>query len=475
MKGNKFIYKIQELKEEQMDVSIRELVVQGRRIFLAYISQITDRESVSSNIIKPILNYNKKEKLNIEMIGRSIIYMDDIQYEKDEEKCIQEVINGKTVIVLDHDERCIIANTVKVKERSVEAPSIETTLRAPRDAFNENMDTNLSLIRYRIKDKNLKVAHFLIGRRTKTEVAVVYIEDIANPMYVGQIKSILEEIDVDGFTGSGQIQKFISGKGQMFPQVGMVERSDTACASILDGKVCIICQGASVGLIAPKTFPEFLDTGEDHYSLTYLTIFLKILRLIALTLTLTLSSIYIVLVGYHPEILPTKYILALATSRVTVPVNAVLEATMMELVSEILREASIRLPKQIGPAIGIVGTIVIGQASVAAGLVSPLMVIIIGLSSMASFALPDYTMVNAMKIPKFILLIFSSIFGIFGFLMGYTMIMINLVSISSYGIPYMAPLAPFNFEDVKDFLLSNIVSNDKRPNFLRVKDKKRKN
>ena len=214
-----------------------------------------------------------------------------------------------------------------------------------------------------------------------------------------------------------------------------------------------------------------MDSGDDHYENTYISVFVSILRFTALLLTLTLSALYVTVVAYHPDILPSQYILSLANSRVAVPVNAILEALLMEFVVELLRESNTRLPRQIGPSIGIVGTIVIGQAAVSAGLVSPLMVIIVSLSSMASFALPDYALVNITRVLKFLMILSAGAFGLFGFIMGYTFLIVVLVSTYSVGIPYTAPLAPFGFKDIKDFLLADIVTNKDRPSYINPKDK----
>jgi hypothetical protein len=204
-----------------------------------------------------------------------------------------------------------------------------------------------------------------------------------------------------------------------------------------------------------------------------MAVFSKMLRSLAFGISLTLSSLYVAVVSFHPDILPPQYILALATSRATVPFNALVEAVLMEFVTEILREASIRLPKQVGAAISIVGAIVIGQAAVAAGLFSPLMVIIVSLSMMCSFVVGDYTIMNPIRILKFMLIFITGVFGLFGFIMGFTLIIINLCSLTSFGIPYFSPIAPFNFQDMKQYILGDINLGKKRPKFLNTKDKTR--
>jgi spore germination protein KA len=467
--------KVEELTRNITGLISRKLVIKEKEIYILYIPQITNRDGLSENIIKPLLGYDGSQTLTAELIINSVIYIDDVFSEEDENKIINYIVAGKSIILISGDSRYIVANTLKIEKRNIQSPEIESGIRSPKDAFNENLDSNLSLIRYRIKDPSLKIDYYIIGRRTKTPVAVIYLEGVANPNYVDEIKKILGEIDVDGVIESGYIQKAISNKsGLLFPQVGISERSDTACANILEGKVCIIIEGSNLSLIAPKNFIEFLDASDDHYDNVYAAVFFKFLRFSSLIIALTLSSIYVTVVAFHPDILPAQYILALAASRVGVPVNALIESIMMEAILELLREANLRLPKQIGSSISIVGTIVIGQAAVFAGLVSPLMVIIVALSSMASFAITDYTLMNPIRLLKFLMIILSGIFGIFGFVMGLTIIVIKVASIENFGVPYTAPVAPFSFKDLKDHIISNPLKDNDRPRFLHLKNRKRK-
>lgn len=474
MKEKDILEIIENINTLDRDISVRKLTVRSINIYLLFVMQITDRTRISEDIIKPILSYNEEAPLNSNEIANSIIYSDDLSIEKDKESILNFILQGNTIILIPGDKNYIKVNLIKIEKRNVDLPQIETALRSPKDAFTENLDTNLSLIRYRIVDDSLAIEHFSIGKRTKTNVAMVYLKDVANQDFVNKIRERLSNINIDGILESGQIQKLIIGKSPLFPEMGISERSDSTCGHILDGRICIIINGSNLALVAPYTFVEFMDAGEDHYEHTYISIFVKVLRIISIFLTLTLSSIYVGVVAFHPDFLPSQYILALASSRVAVPVNAFLEAFIMEIVGELLREGSIRLPKQIGPALGIVGTIVIGQAAVAAGLVSPLMVIIIALSSMSSFAAPDYGIMNPVRILKYMLLIFTGVFGIFGFMMGINIIAIRVASATSFGVPYTAPVAPFNLGDTLKFFYTNIVFGKERASHLKTRDKKRK-
>ncbi len=468
------IDKVEELKSNITGVVSRKLTIKDREIYILYIPQITNRDNISENIIKPLLQYNWQQIPTTEFIINSVIYIDDVSLDEDKNKLTDYIMEGKSVIILSDNSQYIVANTLKVEKRSIEGPEIEAGIRSPREAFNENLDSNLSLIRHRIKDSSLKIDYSTVGVRTKTSVAVIYLQDVANPKYVTEIKKKLGEIKVDGILESGYIQKFLSNKNTtLFPHIGIRERSDSTCANILEGRICILVDGSNLALIVPKGMTASMDTGDDHYDNTYVGAFLKILRIFALGMSLTLSSLYVILVAFHPEFLPSQYILVLASSRVQVPINAITEATVMELIMELLREANLRLPKQIGSSISIVGTIVIGQAAVFAGVVSPLLVIIVALSSMASFAVADYTLMNPIRLLKFLMLFLSGMFGLFGFIMGLTIIVIKMASITSFGTPFTVPIAPFNYTDMKNYIRSNVVLNKERPSFLNTKDKKR--
>jgi spore germination protein KA len=465
---------IEALKNNITGLMVRKLVVKEKNLSILYIPEITNRNDLSDNIIKPLVQYGGEQELTADLILNSIIYIDEVFLETDVNKMTDYIMEGKSLIIISDAKEYIVTNTFKVEKRGIESPEVEASVRSPRDAFVENLNSNLSLIRYRIKDSSLKTEYCTVGLRTKTSVVLVYLKDVANSNLIKDIKKKLGEIKVDGILESGYIQKYLSNKtSNLFSQIGISERSDSACANILEGRVCILVEGSNLALIAPKTFVSFLDAGDDHYDNTYVGRFLKFLRFLALMITLTLSSLYVTVVAFHPEILPSLYILAIASSRVQVPVNAVTEALLMELVIELLREANLRLPKQIGSSISIVGTIVIGQAAVIAGLVSPLMVIIVALSAMASYAVTDYTIMNPIRMLKFLMIFLASIFGLFGFIMGLSIVLIKIASIENFGVPYTSPVAPFKFTDMKNYISSNIVRTKKRPDILDTKDDRR--
>lgn len=472
-KNNQILNEIENIKKSNIGINIRRLYVLEKEIYILYISQLTDRLMLINSIIKPILSLNSKP--DIESLLNSIIQIDDAFIEDKDDKILEHILSGKSVIISPLEDKYIVANTIKIEKRAIGTPEIEFTNRGPRDSFTESFDTNISLIRFRIKDKNFRIENLTLGKRTKTNIALLYIEDIANKKYLDIVKNKINSIDLDRIIESGDLQKIISNNSfNLFPQVGSTERPDVACAGLLEGRIILVVEGSNFVLVLPKTFEEFFDSPDDHYTKNYYSIFVKALRMICLYFTLTLSASYVALVGFHSDILPTSYIIALASTRATVPFNALIEAFSLELVVEILREGSMRLPKQVGSAVGIVGTIVIGQAAVSAGLVSPLLVIIVAFSMLCSFIAPDFSIMIPFRVLKFLMIIFSGLLGLYGFIIGLTIIITNIISLDSFTVPYLSPVAPFNFNDFKNYILSDILTSRKRPEALKNKDKIRR-
>ncbi len=469
------------LKTKNLDYTQRSIpyhsgMLRNGRIELFYIAQLTDRASLTENVVKPLILHcsSAPKSINAQMTVDGIIYADDCRIESDAGKIEEFILSGMVVILFSNDKQYIVVNLKKVEHRSVPTPQLSYTIRGPQDCFTENLDANLSLIRYRIKDKNMQIKHFEVGRRTKAQVAVIYIEDIANDTVVQEVQKRIERIDVDGIGESGELQGFLlNNKLQLFPQIGLIERSDMAFHSLLEGKVLVLVDGSGIALLAPKTFSEFFYSCDDRFDNKFFGLFTRILRYTAIIIALTGSSLFVALTSFHTDVLPVKYAISLSEMRSNVPFTALIGALSLEFIMELLREALLRVPKQIGSAIGIVGAIVIGEAAISAGIFSPLLLIIVATSLLASFAIPDYTLVNPFRILKLMLLLFTGVMGFFGFTIFLTFILAELVSLNSFGVPYMAPWAPFNFRDFLRTLIDGSTMDSRRPNYLRTKDKTR--
>ncbi len=471
---------IKALEAEGFPLSQRAIPFEGGALHILYLKNITDRSALSESVIKPLILHFKRRTpglltLSAREVMDNIIYADDCELESDDGKIRDTILSGMTVILLSWDEEYIVINLKKVEHRSVSEPTVTYTLRGPRDCFVENLPTNLSLVRYRVKDYKLRIKEFKVGKRTKTDVAVIYIEDIANDKVVNLVRQRIEAIDIDGISESGELETLLqSSKWSLFPQMGMVERSDMAYNLLLEGKVLILVDGSSIGLSAPKMFGEFFHSCDDRYDNMYFGAAMRLIRYLSMFIVLTASSYFVALTTFHIDVLPSQYVLDLAEMQAKVPWPPIIGALMLEFIVELLREALLRVPKQIGSAVGIVSAIVIGQAAIAAGIFSPLLLIIVSTSLLASFVMPDFSLINPFRILKIVALLCTSVFGFYGMILFLCLLLVHLVSMESFGMPYLAPFAPFNLYDFLRFLMFNISISPYRHKYLRDKDKTRK-
>ena len=469
--------KIDEMKSKGYSLTIRTIPFKEGNIYILSVKEIIDLDAVSKQIVKPILLYlEKDEEIDAKKIMNSIIFTYDSELSDDDKKIEEKILDGMVLILISNDQNYVISNIKKVEIRSIPAPEITYTLRGPRDCFVENYDVNLSLIRYRLKDPNLQIDNFTVGIRSKTVVAVIYLKDVANKESVQIIEERIKQINVDSIWGTGELQAFLQNDNHdLFPLMGTTERSDMACEAIIDGKIVIIADGGSMCLVAPHTFSDSLNACDDRYDNKFFGLFSKILRYMALFITLCLSSLYIAIISYHTDVLPASFAISLAQMRKSVLFSALIEVLIIEFIAELIRESLIRVPSKIGTAIGIVGAIVIGQAATSAGLFSPLVLIIAASTLMASFAIPDYFAAHPIRLLKILVIVMTGIFGLYGFILAITLIFINLVSINSFGVPYMAPFAPYNHYDFVTRFIFNRAINRKRQKFLKTQDDTRSN
>lgn len=464
---------ISRIKSSNLSLGERRIDYGFGSITLFYVKQLTDRVSLSELVVKPLIQYGKCEALKASDIA-NIIYADDVLVEHDENMVEQYILKGMTVILFSGDTEYAVVNLKMVEKRTTTEPVMTYTIRGPRDALVENLDSNLSLVRYRLKDESLRIDMMEVGKRNKTSVAVIYFKDIANDTCVNEVKKRISIIDIDGISSSGVLQSFmLNSKANLFPQMGIIERSDMACEALLEGKVVIIMDGDPWALVAPKVFSEYLWACDDFYLNKYFGIFLRTLRVIALNLAFIVSALYVAIVSFHNDVLPGAYMISIAQARAKVPFPALIEVLLIEIIAELIRESMIRVPSKIGTAIGIVGAIIIGQAAVSAGIFSPLLLIVISMSLISSFVPSDYTIMDPFRVLKFLLIIATGMLGFFGFTLVILFVIAQLVSLNTFGVPYMAPLAPFN---KKDFAKSAVYSKTlakTRPAFLRTKDNTR--
>lgn len=369
------------------------------------------------------------------------------------EDVINAVLSGDTFCFFEESNQGLIIASKGWDTRSVEEPATEQVVRGPRDGFTENVRTNTALVRRRIKDPNLRIEGLNIGTRTKTSINIGYIKGVVKDGLVDEIHSRLSKIDIDGILESNYIEELIRDSPYSpFSTIMSTERPDKVASGLLEGRAAIFIDNTPFVIIVPTHFWDFLQASDDFY-LQYMTgSFFRIIRFIAFIISLTLPSIYVLLTSFHQEMIPTALALTIASGREIIPFPVLIEALLMEIAFELMREAGLRMPKPIGQAVSIVGSLVIGQAAVQAGLVSPFMVIIVALTGISSFTIPNFSASYSIRLVRFPLLIASGTLGLLGFIGMFFILAIHALTIRSFGESYLSPLAPFVPSDQKDSL-----------------------
>lgn len=424
------------------------------------IDGMVNKDLIQERILKTLLitSHNLPLANNgselLDQLKNEILPVDDMKKVATLDDVSLAILSGDTALFVDGTEEVLILATKGWDARSVDEPISESVIRGPRDGFTENIRTNTTQIRRRIRDPNLRIDNMKVGRRSKTDIALIYIKGITNPEIVNEVKRRINSINVDLVVESGYIEQWIQDSFlSPFPQLQNTERPDKVVGALLQGNTVILVDGTPFSLIAPTTFGMLLQSPEDYNERWQIVSLLRSLRYLAAFLALFLPSIYIAAVSYHPGMIPSRLAFYIAGSRDGVPFPAVVEALIMEVTFEILREAGVRLPKTIGQAIGIVGGLVIGEAAVSAGIVSPIMVIVVAVTAISSFTLPSYSVAITFRMLRFLLMIAAAIFGLYGVILGYIMINIHLANLKSFGVPYTAPFAPSFYNDWKDLVI----------------------
>ncbi|MGI6307476.1 MAG: spore germination protein [Dethiobacteria bacterium] len=443
------------------DLIVREIETatsSSIKLAVFFIDGLVGDYTVADNVIAPLLTPPVElpaKKLSpttfFEAAKKTLLQAGEVSETSAFEEIFNGLSSGKTAILVEKNNRALLAGTQGWKERGIEEPATESVVRGPRDSFAERLRGNTALLRLRLKSSRLRIEELQIGELTKTTVALAYIQGLASEKLLQEVKKRLKRIKVDGILESGYLEEFIEDQPlSPFPQLLRSERPDRVTACLLEGKVAIFTDGTPFVLLVPAFLPEFLTTPEDYYGRYFIGSFIRLIRYVAFILSLILPSVYVAIITFHQEMLPTPLILSIASQREGVPFPTFVEALLLELTFEILREAGLRLPKIVGQAITIVGVIIIGQAAVQAGLVSQFMLIVVALTAIASFATPVFSLAITMRLLRFALLLLGSVLGFFGVLAGVYAILLHLVSLRSFGFPYLKPLGPVLVSDLKD-------------------------
>lgn len=453
-------------------------------VYMAYIDMMTDRMAVELTVLAPLLRFGSKHRLRPEYENIFGLLRDcgldtaDFNETTDFDLLIYFILAGETILFIDGYDTAIVIASRGFPNRGVSSAETEVVVHGSQEAFNEVMRFNTALVRRRIRDPNLKVKQSRIGRRSETDIALMYLKDLARPAVLKEVEKRLKSIDVDSILDSGYVEQYIEDSWKsFFPQVQMTERPDKAAASILEGRIVIIVDNSPFVLIVPVTLNSFFQASEDYYDRWQIASFVRVIRYIAAFFSVALPGFYLAAAVYHPSMIPMLLTLRMAQARQPVPFPAVIEILFMDIAFELLREAGIRLPRAAGGALGIVGGLIIGQAAVEAGLVSPIVVIVVALSGVSNFAIPHVSLVAGFRLTKYLVIFLSAAFGLLGFWAGLLIILIHLASLKSFGIPYLFPYTSAeinNYSDTKDSLFRMPLFTQKnRPFYANPENKKR--
>lgn len=366
-------------------------------------------------------------------------------------KACHHLNSGDTLIMLDSSPMVLAAGTRGWSGRGIDSPPNEGVVRGPKEAFCETLRLNTALIRRRIKSPSLKIVSMPCGKLTQTDVAIAYIDGLVRPEVLKGILDKIKSIDLAGILDTGYLEEYLEENNHtLFSQVENTERPDRVCGNLLEGRVAILVEGSPTALILPTTFSMFWTAAEDYYMRYLPASIFRTLRFIAFLISMTVTAFYVAVITFHHEMIPTSLYFTIAASREAVPFPAIFEALIMDITFEILQEAGLRLPRIIGPAISIVGALVIGDAAVQSGLVSTPMVVMVAFAGICSFVMPSYNAVLVVRIARFMLMVLAGFLGFFGIILGLILLLINAASLESYGIPFMQPLGPVKIREWSD-------------------------
>ncbi|MDV2582479.1 spore germination protein [Alkalibacillus haloalkaliphilus] len=359
-----------------------------------------------------------------------------------------ELLEGAACVYVEGERDCLTFLIPRVEKREPDRAETESLIFGPKVSFTESMDTNLNLVHKRMDTSSLKVEKFVIGNTVPTEVRMVYLEDLANEDNVKELRDRLSVLNVDDVLDASTLTQYIEDNSySIFPQFITTELPDRFCYSLKEGRLGILVDKSASGVVTPASFFSFFQTTEDNYTRWNMGAFTRLLRIIAMFISITLTPTYVAALTYHYEIIPDALLVSLGHSRTRVPFPPLLEALILEFLIELIREAGARLPTKVGQTMGIVGGIVIGQAVVQAGFTSNILIIIVALSALASFTTPSYLMGSAIRIIRFPLMIFAGLWGFVGLVFSFAFLAIHLVKQRSLNRPYFVPVYPFQPRD----------------------------
>ncbi len=468
------------------DVVFREFRIgnsSALRATLVFIDGLTNKDQLQRDLLTPLMIFARHTEQAESSSGlhgyaalkSHLLTVMEIKDVSTTRACVEAVLAANAVLLIDKSTEALVIGVQTWEHRPIMEPVTERVVRGPRDGFNEMFKSNVALVRSRVKSPFLRVKYARIGRRSQTTMAIVYDVNLVAPALLTELYKRLSYIDVDIVLDSGYIEQYIEDSPYSpFPQVQFTERPDRVAAAVMEGRVAMIVDGTPFAIIIPAVLSNFLPTPEDHYERWLVMTGVRLVRVLSITFAVLLPALYVAITTFHQEMIPSRLALTIAGARAGVPFPAVVEALLMEVTFELLREGGIRVPGTVGTTIGIVGGIIIGQAAVTAGLVSPVMVVVVAVTAIGSFAVPAFNVGLSLRLIRFPLILLAGILGLYGVFAGIIIVGLHLVSLRSFGVPYLSPLTPSDNQGLKDTLLrAPLWSMLLRPKMFRPRQQRR--
>ncbi|WZL75001.1 spore germination protein [Clostridiaceae bacterium 35-E11] len=469
---------LQEIFKDTKDIVFRNMTIREtqQRLMLVFVDGMVDRSLVNDHLIKSIMidmateNYGKN--LSLKEVQESFVAVSAIYAAETFDELMLQLLSGDTLLFMEGEKKALIIGSKGWESRGIDEPTTELNVKGPKDSFIETLKTNIVLIRRKFRDPNLAIETLKVGRRSKTDVALVYLKGVAMDGLVEEVRDKIKEVDVDTLIDSSHLSQLIEDKNwTIFPQMIHTERPDKAVAAIAEGRITILVDGSPFAILGPSTFSMYMDAPDDYHEMPIIASLIRITRYISFFLSATLPGIYIAITNFHPGMLPPTFALTIIATRVALPFPSFMEVFIMESIIEIMQEAGLRLPPSIGQTVSIVGGIVIGQAAVQAGLVSPIVTIIIAFTAIASFTLPSYSINLSSRVLRIPFVVAGSTLGFFGIIMLGLAVLAHMASIESFGIGYFEDFSPWRLNDLKDTVIKVPYSYmEKRPESLKPQD-----
>ncbi|HHW32462.1 MAG TPA: spore germination protein [Clostridiaceae bacterium] len=475
---------IKSVLSDSADINYQVHYINGNRnlpVTVVFVDGLVNTKIVNDDILKPLVQEKVLEEVRnykeiIDLIEHGIIYHTSRIVRSNLGDTLADILSGSVALVFDKEKKAVTFDTKGFEKRPITEPTTESALKGAKDSFIEVIRVNTSLIRRKIHTPYLRIKEVIVGRQTRTPVAVIYIENLTNPKIVEEVIERLNNIDIDGATTAASIEEnIVDNSRTLFPLVLNTERTDKFCHNLLEGRVGLIIDGLPTAYIIPATIDMFYQTPEDYAQNYIISSFLRTLRYINSFITLVLPGFYIAVTTFHQEMIPTVLAITIIRSKAEVPFPTSTSIYFMLLAFEVLIEAGFRLPKTIGQTISIVGALVVGQAAVQAKIISPVVVVIIAISGMAGLTMPNQDFLNALRICRILFAIFATIAGLYGLSLGFLLLVYHLNTLETFGVPYFSPFAANEGRDItKDTIIRlPLYLMKKRPSNLKTLNKKR--